>query len=131
MHTLMHAWIHACMHTYILIHSYMPDADIQTDSHICLPTNTHTSHTYKYDFSISRFLYFWNFHTSTSQDMWKSGNSRNTEIQKTGDMYVCWKGYIFVCMYKCKNVGMYQDEYGVDRLSTANTPFKANKSIPS
>ena len=36
---------------------------------------------------ISVYPYFWNFHIYANQDLWKSGNSKNTEIWKTKIMY--------------------------------------------
>ena len=61
MHTHMHAWIHACMHIF----SYMPDTDIQTDSHTCPPEN-------RYTHVISVFIDFCipdNFSISANQEM--------------------------------------------------------------
>ena len=73
-------------------------------------------------------MYFWNFHISANQELWRSGNSGNKEIQKIEIMYLCRQAGMHVCMHACVYVCvyMYGDGNGVDPPSTTTIPFMTN-----
>ena len=86
--TPMHAWVHACIHTYL----YMTDMDIQAVIVLCLQTYIHPH-------MISVFQDFCDFHISANQEIMKSGNSKNMEVQESEVMYICRQSCIFVCIH--------------------------------
>ena len=108
----MHAWIHACMHTY---HTCL----IQMYSHTCLPTNIHYTHIDM----ISVFPYFCISVISIFVQMRKYEDSRNMEIQKIGNMYLCRQACV------CISVWMDRDKYEVDSPSTTTNLLRANRPI--
>ena len=113
------------------MHTYSYTAELC--SHNFLPTNIHTLHyinTHTHHFSISRFLYFWNFHISVNQEIWKFQKYRNSEkwnhVCLSAGMYVvCMQVYMYLCMYVCIYVCMYVCTEMVE--GTRNTEIQKSK----